>query len=246
MIHLPPCDSDGKAIGVEIQPLLLRPTRLGIVLVDNPAENIRDIWRVLINGISIVMSCPPYLETPHLDPLLHLLRNPRLEPHILGPQNRQVPNDPERPHDVPKHPEHEHVAVQRPHGVVRLAAVQHPEALAQGKVAHDVERVEVEPQRGVEWLLVTPAHVGVDVRDELVRVVRDARLVVAQRFGAEAPVPDLAPCRVPRCVTVRLDGALWREDLVPWSLQAPGVKVDCVEGLWAGDGQRRRALVGLC
>lgn len=182
----------------------------------------------------------------YLDPLLHLLRNPRLKPHVLSAHKRKIPNDPERPHDVRKHPEHEHVAVQGPHGEVHLAAVQHPEALAQRQVAHDVERVEVEPQRGVERLFLALPHVRVDVRDELVRVVRDARLVVAQRLGAEAPVPDLPPRRVPGGIPVRLYGALRGEDLVPWALQAPGVEVDCVEGLWVGDGQRRRALASRC
>lgn len=57
VIHLPPCDSDGQAIGIEIQPLLLRPMGLGIVLVDDPAKDIRDLRRVLNGSVSIANAC---------------------------------------------------------------------------------------------------------------------------------------------------------------------------------------------
>lgn len=57
VIHLPPCDSDGQAIGMEIQPLLLRPMGLGIVLVDDPAEDIRDFRWVLRGSVSFATTC---------------------------------------------------------------------------------------------------------------------------------------------------------------------------------------------
>lgn len=62
VIHLPSCDGDGQAISVEIQPLSLRPIGLGIVLVDDPAENIWGIWRVLSKGISIATNSLTVLE----------------------------------------------------------------------------------------------------------------------------------------------------------------------------------------
>lgn len=177
----------------------------------------------------------------HLNPLLHLLRDPRLEPHILRPYNGKVTDDPERPHDVRENPEHEHKAVKGAHSKVALPAVQHFEALAQGKVAHYVERVEIEPQRGVEGPSLAIRHVGVDTGEKLVGVISDPRLIVSQRLAAKAPVPDFPPRSVACGVPVCLNRAIRREDLIPGALEASGVQVDRVEGLWVGDGQGRRA-----
>lgn len=59
MDDLPACNCDGQAVSVEVQPLLFRPFRFGIEIINDPAENIRSSWWVLETSVSINISYFP-------------------------------------------------------------------------------------------------------------------------------------------------------------------------------------------
>jgi hypothetical protein len=153
---LPSSNGNQIAIPVQIQRVLRRLIRLGLVIFQNGREDIR------------------YVGLAH-DTLLDLLGAPDFEALDFGVEDGCAPKDREQPHEVREAADGPCLVMQRCHEEVRNAVLEHAEALAKRELAHDVEAEEVEPERGIE---VGP-RVGFDPRQELVGVFADGGLVVS-------------------------------------------------------------------
>lgn len=71
---------------------------------------------------------------------------------------------------------------------MRLAPVQHAEALAEGEIAHHVKAIEVEPHRHVQSLPLSGLRV--DTLEEFVTPEGHTRFVVAERCRAHTHKGD--------------------------------------------------------